>query len=156
FHAGYLPTVKSRAASPAVKESPPVDPGCLPPWGEGELPPPPAPARRSLLALVGPGLVLAGSSIGTGEWVMGPAAAALYMRGRDALLWVGVAPSGGQGALNPEAMRYPLCTGEPIFTGFLRPRPGPRFWLIFYLLVDCLSWWPALGGLAAQILLAAW
>ena len=59
-----------------------------------------------------------------------------------------------QVVLNTEVMRYTLCTGEPIFTGFLRSRPGPRFWLITYLLIDCLTWWPSLGGLAAQILLA--
>jgi Mn2+/Fe2+ NRAMP family transporter len=134
-----------------------VHPGCLPPWAEGELPPPPPSDRRgalaALLAIVGPGLVMAGTSIGTGEWVMGPAAAALYMKGVGALLWVVVASIAAQMVLNTEVMRYTICTGEPAFTGFMRTRPGPRFWLIFYVLLDCLSWWPALGGLAAQILL---
>jgi hypothetical protein len=134
-------------------------PGSLPAWDRGEMPPPPAPARRglfwALVALVGPGLVMAGSSIGTGEWVMGPAAAALYMQGTGAILWVVVASILAQSALNTEVMRYTLCTGEPIFTGFMRSRPGPHFWLVFYLLLDALSWWPSLGGLAAQIILVA-
>ncbi len=135
------------------------DPGCLPAWERGQLPAPPARVRLRgwalLAAVLGPGLVMAGSSIGTGEWVMGPLSAAKYMQGTGALLWVVVASIAAQAVLNTEVMRYTLCTGEPIFTGFMRSRPGPRFWLGFYLLVDCMSWWPALSGLAAQILLAA-
>src|SRR5205823_3810022 len=98
----------------------PVDPGCLPAWDAGELPEPPHQPKRGLLALIGPGLVMAGASIGTGEWVMGPAAAALYMQGKGALLWVVIASILAQVALNTEVMRYTICTGEPIFTGFMR------------------------------------
>src|SRR5688572_4343743 len=113
------------------------------------MPPPPKPARRRLREVVGPGLVMAGSSIGSGEWIMGPAAAAIFMQGYGALLWVAVASILAQVVLNSEVMRYTICTGEPIFTGFMRSRPGPRFWLTGYLLLDCLSWWPSLSGLAA-------
>jgi hypothetical protein len=30
---------------------------------------------------------------------------------------------------NLECGRYALYCGEPIFTGFMRTRPGPRFWM---------------------------
>jgi hypothetical protein len=139
-------------AETTVGEKPPVDPGCLPPWGVGELPAPKPFRWRNILALIGPGIVLVGSSLGTGEWVMGPASSALY---KGALLWVVPFAIWAQAMLNTEAMRYTLLTGEPIFTGFMRGKPGPRFWLIWYLLLDSLSWWPALAGLAAQILLFA-
>jgi hypothetical protein len=137
---------------PVATEKPPVDPGCLPAWDVDELPAP-APFRsRNLLALIGPGIVMAGGAIGTGEWVMGPAAAALY---GGAMLWVVVVSILAQVIFNTEAARYTLVTGEPIFTGFMRTRPGPKFWVFFYLLLDFGSWWPALAGLAAQILVVA-
>lgn len=129
-----------------------VDPGCLPAWNVDDLPVPTPLRARSLLALIGPGLVLAGGSIGTGEWVMGPKAAAQY---HGALMWVVLISILAQVVLNTEVMRYTLCTGEPIMTGFMRSKPGPKFWLGFYLLLDVGGWWPALAGLAAQILVVA-
>lgn len=142
------PTVASVIGAEASQP----DPGCLPAWGTGELPPALTLGWRHLLALVGPGIVLVGGSLGTGEWVMGPATAAKY---GGALLWVVPLAILCQVFLNTEVMRYTLVTGEPIFTGYLRSKPGPRFWLVWYLLLDCLSWWPALAGLAAQIILFA-
>ena len=104
-----------------------IHPGCLPAWDIGELPEPKAFTWRNWLSLIGPGLVLAGGSIGTGEWVMGPKIAALY---HGAFMWAVLCSIVGQVIFNTEAMRYTLVTGEPIFTGFLRTRPGPKFWLI--------------------------
>ena len=126
-----------------------VDPGCLPAWDVDELPEPTPLKARNILALIGPGMVLAGGSIGTGEWVMGPMAAAQY---RGAMMWIVLFSILAQIVLNTEVMRYTLCTGEPIMTGFMRTKPGPKFWSIFYLLLDVGSWWPALAGLAAQII----
>jgi hypothetical protein len=80
---------------------------------------------------------------------MGPQAAARY---QGAMLWVVLFSIMAQVVLNTEVLRYTLCTGEPILTGFLRCKPGPRFWLGFYLLLDIGGWWPTLAGLAAQIL----
>lgn len=128
------------------------DPGCLPAWDVGEMPEPKPFVARNLLALIGPGLVLAGGSIGTGEWVMGPQAAARY---HGAMMWVVLVSILAQVVLNTEAMRYTLCTGEPILTGFMRSRPGPKFWLAFYLLLDFGTWWPSLAGLASQIIVVA-
>ncbi len=107
-------------------------------------------SARNLLAILGPSLVMIGGTIGTGEWVVGSGVAALY---RGALLWVAPLAILCQVILNTEAMRYTLVTGEPMFTGFLRSKPGPRFWLLWYLVLDSLSWLPSLAGLAAQILL---
>ncbi len=115
--------------------------------------PAPVPFDRSwktFVALIGPGLVMIGGTIGTGEWVQGAGVAALY---RGALLWVAPLAILAQVILNTEAMRYTLVTGEPMFTGFMRCRPGAMFWLGLYVLLDMLSWWPALSGLAAQILI---
>jgi Mn2+/Fe2+ NRAMP family transporter len=136
--------------SGSVPEKPPVEPGCLPAWNMDEMPAPVRFGVHNLLAMLGPGLVMVGGSIGTGEWVQGAGFAALY---GGALLWAASLAILCQVFLNTEVMRYTLVTGEPVFTGFMRTRPGPRFWLIWYVLLDCLSWWPALGGLAAQILL---
>jgi hypothetical protein len=106
----------------------------------------------NLARMIGPGMVLAGGSIGTGEWVMGPQAAARY---HGAMLWVVLVSILAQVVLNTEVMRYTLCTGEPMMTGFMRCKPGPKFWLWFYLLFDFGGWWPALASLAAQILVVA-
>lgn len=130
-------------------EKPPVDPGCLPAWDVGEMPAPRPFGWNNILALIGPGIVMVGGTIGTGEWVTGAGVAALY---RGALLWVAPLAILSQVMLNTEVMRYTLVTGEPMFTGFMRSKPGPRFWLLWYLALDCLSWWPALAGLTAQLL----
>jgi hypothetical protein len=131
-------------------EKPPVDPGCLPAWKMGEMPATVPLGWSNILALIGPGIVMIGSTIGTGEFVTGAAVADLY---RGALLWVAPLAILCQVFLNSEAMRYTLVTGEPVFTGFLRTKPGPIFWLCCYLFLDLLGWMPALAGLAAQILI---
>src|SRR6266567_4776779 len=135
--------------SSVVEEQVLIDPGCLPAWEIDELPEPQPFHARNLVKLIGPGLVLAGGSIGTGEWVMGPQAAARY---HGALLWVVLVSIVAQVIFNTEVMRYTLVTGEPIMTGFMRSKPGPKFWIIFYLLLDVGGWFPALAGLSAQII----
>ena len=52
-------------------------------------------------------------------------------------------------------MRYALYCGEPMFTGFFRLRPGPRFWTCVYLAVDFGSIWPYVSANAAVPLAAA-
>jgi hypothetical protein len=138
-----------RLEIPAPAADVPVDPGCLPAWNVGDLPEPKALNFRNLLALIGPGLVLAGGSVGTGEWVVGAQFAA---KNGGAMMWAILLSVLAQVILNTEAIRYALATGEPVMTGFLRTKPGPRFWLIVYLLLDLGSWWPSQAGLAAQIL----
>ncbi len=52
--------------------------GKLPPWEVDELPAPPSFSFRNLLRVIGPGAVMAATSIGGGEWLVGPAAAVKY------------------------------------------------------------------------------
>ena len=97
----------------------------LPPWSVRELPEPPPFSVRSLFRVIGPGAILLASSIGGGEWLVGPAISVQYGR---SLLWIATAAIALQLLFNLEAIRYTLYTGEPIVTGFMRLRPGPRFW----------------------------
>ncbi len=129
------------------------DPGGLPAWGVGEMPEPAPFTAKNLMKLIGPGLVLAGGSIGTGELILGPQVAARY---QGAMLWVALVSILAQVVLNTEVMRYTLCTGEPAMTGFLRCKPSPRFWVIFYLILEFAGWFPTLAGLSAQVLVVAW
>lgn len=143
--------MSSPQAGALVAEKPPVSPGCLPAWEMGDMPAPVSNTGwRVILGAIGPSLVMVGGTIGTGEWVTGAGVAALYL---GAMLWVAPLAILAQVMLNTEAMRYTLVTGEPIFTGFMRSRPGPRFWLTCYLGLDLVGWLPALAGLAAQILM---
>ena len=57
-------------AAPVAGQEPLTDGGCLPAWDRDDLPAPVPFGWKNLLALIGPGIVLIGSSIGTGEWVM--------------------------------------------------------------------------------------
>jgi len=124
--------------------------GSLPPWNKGELPPPP---RISLQSLVGPGLLMVGASIGGGEWLFGSVVTARY---GGVVMWIAGLSIAFQVAYNLAVMRYTLYTGEPILVGFLRTRPGPKFWLVVYLLSDLGYIWPYLAANAAVPLAAAW
>ncbi|MES2692159.1 MAG: Nramp family divalent metal transporter, partial [Verrucomicrobiota bacterium] len=102
----------------------------LPPWSTGELDSPPRYTWRQWL---GPGIVMAGASLGAGEWLVGPAITARY---GGALLWITVLTLLAQYVYNVEASRYTLATGEGIMTGKLRLKPGSRFWTFTYLAID--------------------
>jgi hypothetical protein len=102
-------------------------------WRTGSLPPPPTGGWRGWPAMVGPGIVMAGSAIGSGEWLLGPAVTARY---GGALLWVTTLSLLAQLVYNLEASRYTLYCGEPILAGAFRLLPGPAFWFAAYLLLD--------------------
>ncbi len=72
--------------------------------------------------MIGPGIVLAGTSIGSGEWLFGPAVTAQY---GAALLWLALISILLQGFCNLTMMRYTVYSGEPIIVGGLRTWPGP-------------------------------
>lgn len=101
----------------------------LPPWQTRELPDAPPFSRRNLFRVIGPGAILLASSIGGGEWLVGPAIGVQY--GRN-LLWISTLAIALQLLFNLEAIRYTMCTGEPVVTGFMRLRPGPRLWAPVY------------------------
>jgi hypothetical protein len=73
-------------ASAVDEDRPAFDGGnYLPHWTKGDLPSPPRAGWRLWIGLIGPGIVLAGTSIGSGEWLFGPAVTAQY---GAALLWL--------------------------------------------------------------------
>ena len=93
----------------------------LDPWAAAELPPPPDPRGLGWLGVVGPGVIVLGLSIGSGEFLLGPAA---FVRYGLALLWVTTAAVLLQTVFNTELMRYTIATGEPVPTGFMRTPPS--------------------------------
>ena len=119
----------------------------LDPWVRAELPSPPMPRGLGWLSAVGPGIIALGVSIGSGEFLLGPAA---FVRHGLSLLWVVLLAILLQTVFNMEVMRYTLATGEPVFTGFMRTRPSSNFWACFYVLLYLLQvGWPAWAGTAA-------
>jgi hypothetical protein len=128
--------------------------GELPAWEVTDLPAPPPFGWRGLMKVIGPGAVMAATSIGGGEWLVGPAAAVKYSTGIFGIASVAIVL---QVLFNLEAVRYTLYTGEPIYGGIMRLKPGARFWAGFYSLLAFFQLgWPALAGSAAATLLGAW
>lgn len=93
----------------------------FPPWQRDSLPDPPRLTARSWTLLIGPGLLMAGSNIGGGEWLFGPIVTARY---GGSLMWLATLSIAFQVSYNLSVMRYTLYTGEPIFVGFFRTAPG--------------------------------
>jgi hypothetical protein len=132
----------------------PATAGELPAWEVTDLPAPPPFGFRNMLKVIGPGAIMAATSIGGGEWLVGPAAAVKYSSSIFLIATVSIAL---QVLFNLEAVRYTLYTGEPIYGGFMRLKPGPRFWAGFYSVLGFFQLgWPALAGSAAATLLGAW
>jgi hypothetical protein len=132
--------------------APKVEAGALPPWDVGHLPPPPAGGWRLWVGLIGPGIVLAGTGIGSGEWLFGPAVTAQY--GAN-LLWLATISIVLQFFANLMMMRYAVYCGEPIIVGGMRTWPGPAVWIPCYLLLDVAAIWPYNASNAAIPLVAA-
>ena len=134
------------ALSPSSEKAPESRSG-LDPWTPAELPTPPMPKGLGWAAVVGPGVIVLGLSIGSGEFLLGPA---VFVRHGLALLWVTVVAVFFQTIFNTELMRYTLATGEPVLTGFMRTRPSSKAWAWFYTLLFFLqSGWPAWAATAA-------
>jgi hypothetical protein len=99
------------------------------------------------LRAVGPGVIALGVSIGSGEFLLGPAA---FVQHGFSLLWVVLIAITFQTIFNTEVMRYTLATGEPVFSGFMRTRPSPTVWACVYVALYFLQvGWPAWAGTAA-------
>jgi hypothetical protein len=119
----------------------------LDPWVRADLPVPPAPQGLGWIGVVGPGVIVLGLSIGSGEFLLGPA---VFVRHGLSLLWVTLVAVVLQTIFNTEVMRYTLATGEPVFTGFMRTRPSSTAWAWFYAALYFLQvGWPAWAGTAA-------
>jgi hypothetical protein len=119
----------------------------LDPWRIAELPPAPRPHGLGWFSALGPGVIALGVSIGSGEFLLGPAA---FVKYGLSLLWIVGVAALLQTLLNVELMRYTIATGEPIFTGFMRTRPHATFWAWFYSILYFLQMgWPGWAGAAA-------
>jgi len=119
----------------------------LDPWRRDELPPAPRPKGLGWFSAIGPGVIVLGVSIGSGEFLLGPAA---FVKYGLSLLWVVGVAALLQTLLNLELMRYTMATGEPIMTGFMRTRPHSTFWAWFYACCYFLQMgWPGWAGAAA-------
>lgn len=123
----------------------------MPAWDVGELPAAPRFTSRSILLLIGPGLLAGAAAIGGGEWLTGPLVSAKY---GGALFWLATLSILSQVLYNIEISRYALYCGEPIFTGKFRIVPGPILWVPVYLLLDFGSFLPYLASNAAIPLFA--
>ena len=116
-------------------------------WRAAELPAPPVPKGLAWIGIVGPGIIVLGASIGSGEFLLGPAA---FVKYGLTLLWVTGAAVFLQTVFNTELMRYTMATGEPVFTGFMCTRPHAGFWAWVYALLYFLQvGWPGWAGAAA-------
>jgi hypothetical protein len=92
-------------------------------------------------------VIALGVSIGSGEFLLGPAA---FVSHGLSLLWVVIVAVTLQTIFNTEVMRYTLATGEPVFTGFMRTRPSSTLWAWVYSALYFLQvGWPAWAGTAA-------
>ena len=122
----------------------------LPTWKVGELPAPPKFGWGGIIRVIGPGAIALSMSIGSGEWLIGPAVTVQFGL---VLLWITTVAVFLQVVFNTEAIRYTLYTGEPILTGIMRTWPGPRVWGTVYWLFSFLSnVWPGWAATAATAL----
>jgi len=120
----------------------------LAPWQPADLPDPPTPKGLSWIGVCGPGIIVLGVSIGSGEFLLGPAT---FVKHGLSLLWVTLVAVFFQTVFNTELMRYTVATGEPVVTGFMRTRPGKTFWAWFYAVLYFLQiGWPAWAATAAS------
>ena len=118
------------------------------PWQKADLPAPPMPRGLSWIGVCGPGVIVLGMSIGSGEFLLGPA---VFVKHGLSLLWVTLVAVFFQTVFNTELMRYTVATGEPAVTGFMRTRPGKTFWAWFYAVLYFLQiGWPAWAALASS------
>ncbi|MFO0907339.1 MAG: Nramp family divalent metal transporter [Isosphaeraceae bacterium] len=125
----------------------------IPDWEVAELPEPPPRTARDWTRLIGPGIVMMGIQIGGGEWLFGPEVTAKYGAG---LMWIATVAIVLQVFYNLECGRYALYCGEPVFTGFMRTWPDPRFWMGVVLLLNLGALIPGLSthGAAMAVSLA--
>jgi hypothetical protein len=121
----------------------------LPPWDVGDLPEPKALSWRNWKSFIGPGIVMMGIQIGGGEWLFGPEITARYGGG---LMWIATVAIVLQVFYNLECGRYALYCGEPVFTGFMRTRPGPWFWIGVMLLLNLGALIPGLSTHGAALI----
>jgi hypothetical protein len=118
--------------------------GDLPPLKYRDLPEP-LPLRR----MIGPGIILAGLSLGSGEFVIWPF---ITLQSGFVFFWASLLGVSTQYLINMEITRWTLATGESAVTGFARLS---RHWAWVFLVANVVPHMiPAWGTGAAQLL--AW
>ncbi len=116
-------------------------------WHVGELPRLPVARGLTLWGTMGPGVIVLGATLGSGEWLLGPAT---FVRYGLSLLWVTTIAVFLQTVFNTELLRYTLYTGEPALTGFMRLRPNSTFWAWVYAIFFFFQvGWPGWAGASA-------
>lgn len=126
----------------------------LPGWDQqADLPEAQPLIWRHWTRFIGPGIVMMGIQIGGGEWLLGPEVTAKYGGG---LMWIATIAIVLQVFYNLECGRYALYCGEPVFTGFLRKFPGPRFWMGVILFLNLSALIPGLSTHGAAMAAALW
>lgn len=122
----------------------------MPEWGKADLPEPLPFTAKNVLHVIGPGAILLATSIGGGEWLVGPGIAAKHGVG---IMWIATVGIVLQVLFNLEAIRYTLYTGEPIYSGIMRLKPGSTVWGLFYTFLTAAQLGvPALGAASAAII----
>jgi len=120
----------------------------LDPWKTAQLPAPPRPQGLGWLSVVGPGVIVLGIAIGSGEFLLGPA---VFVKHGLTLLWITAVAIFFQTVFNTEVMRYVVATGEPVVTGFMRTPPSSTMWAWVYAAFYFLqAGWPAWAATAAS------
>lgn len=112
--------------------APEIPSGILPPVTYRDMPEP-LPLRR----IVGPGVIIAATSMGSGEYILWP-----YIASQIGLvvMWAAIVGVLTQFFINMEVERYAISTGETAITGFTRLwRP---WWLLFVLMAILPNIWP--------------
>lgn len=77
--------------------------------------------------VLGPSLIALGAAVGSGEWLLGPLAAA--NSGFTGTFFIILIAATLQAGFNYECVRYIIATGEPSLAGFMRTPPGWMLWL---------------------------
>ncbi len=104
------------------------------------------PEPRPFRSVIGPGVILVATAVGSGEILFWPGIVSSY---GFQFFWLAIAAVAAQYVLNTEFARYTLATGEPVTRGFSRLWSGFSW---FFLAAAILPWvWPgwATGGAAA-------
>ena len=149
---GMRAELKTSALQTPLNLEAKVSAGELPDWETADLPPPPPFNFRNVITVIGPGTILLATSFGSGEWLIGSAVTAQF---GGFMLWVATASIILQAIMNTEFIRYTMYTGEPIYTGFMRTKPGPRYWAMIYTVLAFLQLgWPGWASAAATALTA--
>ena len=94
---------------------------------------------------------MCGIQLAGGEWLLGSEITARY---GGSLMWIALLVIVGQVFYNMECGRYALYTGEPVFTGLMRNKPGPRFWMGILALLSLGAFIPGLSTAGAAVLAA--